>query len=262
MDITRLLCRGCIAGIDAKVPISKTASMWSVSPVSPRLSLRETSAADPSHFGCCTDRTPTPDARCRRTDFDLMCPILVSYRGTPHMQPPCSLRRSILPLAGHPRSLVQLPYIVEPWPSLVHLPYIVGPFRDSLATVHCISILSNDGLVSLGIIDSHSQARSRHAAARIATGSFTCHVPERPGIPMAGDNQTASPSRRNPVKDNVPSGEIFLCPRPAYRRRPARLPGAGGTWLSELPAKKTIPRDVRASRKESGPSAICFYVHL
>ena len=170
------------------------------------------------------------------------------------MQPPCSLRRSILPLAGHPRSLVQLPYIVGPWASLVQLPCIVGPFRDSLAKVHCISILSNDGLVSLGIIDSHSQARSRHAAARIATGSFTCHVPERPGIPMAGDNQTASPSRRNPVKDNVPSGEIFLCPRPTYRRRPARLPGAGGTWLSELPAKKTIPRDVRASRKESGPS--------
>ena len=134
--------------------------------------------------------------------------------------------------------------------------HVLASCSFPVSQTSCISILSNDGLVSLGIIDSHSQARSRHAAARIATGSFTCHVPERPGIPMAGDNQTASPSRRNPVKDNVPSGEIFLCPRPAYRRRPARLPGAGGTWLSELPAKKTIPRDVRASRKESGPSHV------
>ena len=94
-----------------------TASMWSTSPVSPQLSMRETSAADPPHLGCYTDRTPTPDPRCCRTDFDLMCPILISYQATPHVQPPCSLRRSILPLAGHPRSLAQLPCIVGPWAS-------------------------------------------------------------------------------------------------------------------------------------------------
>ena len=94
------------------------------------------------------------------------------------------------------------------------------------------------------------------SAPRIQTRSLL-HLPGARGtrrIPMADDKQTASQSRRNPLKRYQPSGELFFCPRPAYRRRSGRLPEAGGTWVSDLPAKKTIPRDVRVPRKESGPS--------
>ena len=115
-----------------------------------------------------------------------------------------------------------------------------------------------------------SSARVRHTAdgkltCQLPEGScFRCSLPSKPYFKTAGARgtrhskrqATASHDRRNSVKGSVPSGEIFLCPRPAYRRRPARLPGARGTWLSELPAKKTIPRDARASRKESGPSHV------